>query len=307
MKRGVTLSSLALLFSLGCSTPTMHEHKTVPGTRQVQESSQAGENPSEAYALVVVGSSRGERGDVDQIDRNCFFLSGVRGYTSIREMGIPAEHMRFLYDDGQPDFSEPLEHDDIACLRREQFGRYDNRATQANIEGQIAELGRLVDDNDTFILYLSSHGAPDLVEIPHDVLTTAELDSALTAVHPERGLFVLDACSSGGFIRNMRTTGYAMISSTQATTFGWLDRHYATGAGVFENFTDSMSDTDMDGHVTVREAFERTRTESEAHWAHIQNYLRTRYQGVLLGGSSMTPTIHIPEGASEDWIFYAFP
>lgn len=310
MKRDLTLSALALIFSLGCATPTQQSRETTPSTQSMQEAAvgfEHIENPSETYALVVVGSSRGERGNVDPIDRNCFFLSGVRGYSSIRDMGVPAQNIRFLYDDGQPDFSEQLEKEDIQRLRREQFGRYDNRATQTNIEDQIAEIGQLVDDNDTFILYISSHGSPYILELPDGVLTPTELDSALEHVHPERGLFVLDACSSGGFIRNMRTTGYSMISSTQATTLGWLDRYYATGAGVLENFTDYMSDTNMDGRVTVREAFERTRMESEAHYAHIQAYIRNRYQGDTLGESSMTPTLHITDDASEDWSFYEFP
>lgn len=306
MKRGLTLRSLLVLFSLGCSTPTLQSQQRTADTHRIHESLQQ-ESPSETYALIIVGSSRGERGDVDLIDRNCFFLDGVRGYASIREMGVPAENMRFLYDDGQPDLSERLEHDAIEQLRQEQFGRYDIRATQANIERIIAELGQLVDDDDTFILYISSHGSPDVLEIPDGILTTAELDSALRPVRPQRGLFVLDACFSGGFIRNMRTTGYAMISSTQATTFGWVDRYYATGAGVFENFTDYMSDTDMDGHVTVREAFERTRVESEAHWVHIQDYLRTRYRDGYPNGTSMTPTMYITSGASEDWSVYEFP
>lgn len=273
-------------------------------------------NEGNKYALVVVGSSRGERGRsvTDPIDRNSSFLGGVRVYKHLREMGFPRENIYFLYADGRPDFSEPSEAETIAELRQYEFnGSYSNIATQANLESIINQLKGKVTSNDTFAMYIGTHGDQDFLEIEMDgydnPYTFSELQQSVSNIRPKQGLLLIDACHSDALAAKINLPNYVIIASTQSNTYGWVDRDYSTGANFFENLTDPESDADINGQITMREAFDQTIIEGQQHWNRIKRYLTTRYnwgpfpQG-MLSDTSVIPMIYVQRNASDTMVFY---
>src|SRR3989338_10848608 len=185
------LYSLTFSLSLGCSSSNViNLGNNNLNIASIQENTSEGNK----YALVVVGSSRGERGTsvTDPIDRNSFFLGGVRVYKHLREMGFPRENIFFLYADGRPDFSEPLEAETIAELRQYEFnGTYSNIASQANLETIINQLKGRVTENDTFAMYMGTHGDENFLEIEmdgFDHLTYSELQQSVNNIRPKQGL-----------------------------------------------------------------------------------------------------------------------
>ena len=294
-----------LLFSLALSLSTPIYAKT---------NSDQSLNPDPAghkYAIVMVGSSRGERGSslADPIDRNSFLLGGVRIYKHLRELGFNRENIYFLYADGHPDFSEPLEHETIEELRNYQFnGSYNNRATQSNLESIINRLQGQVTSNDTFVMFVGTHGDENYLEIEQDgedEFTYIELQGLVNRIRPKQGLLVIDACHSGALAAKLEIPNYVIVSSTQSNTYGWVDRDYTTGANFFENLTDPESDANIDGRITMREAFDQTVIEGQQHWLRIKRYLLTRYNWgpfppSMLVETSVIPMIYVESGASDE-------
>lgn len=306
------LCSLAFSWSLGCpSVNAKNLQTTAYNYDNISENIPQGNK----YALVVVGSSRGERGTslTDPIDRNSFFLGGVRVYKHLREMGFPRENIFFLYADGRPDFTEPLEAETIAELRQYEFnGSYSNVASQANLETIINQLKDRVTENDTFAMYLGTHGDPEMLEMEvdgFDPLTYSELQQSVNKIRPKQGLLLVDACHSGALVAKLNLPNYVVIASTQSNTYGWVDRDYTTGANFFENLTDPESDENIDGQITMREAFDQTIIEGQQHWNRIKRYLTTRYNwgpfpSTMLSDTSVIPMIYVQRNASDTMVFY---
>lgn len=235
------------------------------------------------YALIVIGSSRGEHEPTlrDPLDRNYFFLGGVSVYKALRKIGFEDENMRFLYVDGNPDFTESINAEAIAEIKERQFnGLYDNRATHSNIRAVSEEFAQKVGINDAFIFYIGTHGEPFRIEIEEDGtdrLTPSELEDMLKPIQPKVGLLYLDACDSGRFIEELDLPKYVKIASTPAGRIGWADRGFSNGSLFFENLTDNNADMNHDGKITFAEAFIQTNSEAEDHMFSIEDYLSENY------------------------------
>ncbi|MFH1066023.1 MAG: hypothetical protein V1734_05955 [Nanoarchaeota archaeon] len=236
------------------------------------------------YAFVVVASARGERGaDLsDLIDGNFFWLGGVRVYGSLRNMGFKPENMRFLYSTGDPDFNDTLESRAIQMVKEEQFNNtYDNKATEANINIQLKRFAGLVDSNDIFAIYIGTHGAPSFLEVEADGYfgswSVREVQAGVEQINPGFGILYSDACHSGAFIKQLNLPEYVLMSTTGEHTYGWGDRYFSGGAYFFQNLTDGEADANVDGKITVLEAFNRSQQEGYGHMQRIDAYLRDTY------------------------------
>lgn len=241
-------------------------------------------NEVKKYAFVIVGSGRGTRGESlsDPIDRNGFWLGGVRVYDSLREMGFQPENMRFLFSTGDPDFADTLESRAIQRVKEEQFNNtYDNKATKANINIQLNRFAGLVDSNDIFALYIGTHGAESILELEADgyfgIWTVNEVQKSVDKINPGFGLLYSDACHSGAFIKQLELPEYVVMSTTGEHTYGWGDRYFSGGSFFFQNMTDPQADTNVDGLITVNEAYIRGGIESQAHMNSIDDYLHYTY------------------------------
>lgn len=241
-------------------------------------------NKVTSYAFVIVGSGRGTRGASlsDPIDKNGFWLGGVRVYDSLREMGFQPENMRFLFSTGDPDFADTLEARAIQMVKEEQFNdSYDNKATEANINIQLNRFAGLVDSNDIFVMYIGTHGAESMLELEADgyfgAWTVREVQESVDKINPGFGVLYSDACHSGAFIKKMNLPEYVLISTTGEHTYGWGDRYFSGGSYFFQNLTDGEADANVDGKITVLEAFNRAQQEGYNHMQRIDGYLRDTY------------------------------
>jgi len=293
---------------LSCSLPAGVAQDTVGGTR---------------YAFVLTASSRGERGDTlsDPIDKNFFWLNSVRVYTSLREAGFNPENIRVLYSNGDPDFNDSMEVLGVERIKKEQFGgSYSNVASIENIISELSRFARLVTPKDTFVMYLGTHGAPRFVEIEagDGRMTVDDVQVLLQSINPKIGIFYSDACHSGAFIGALQLSKYVLLSTTGGHTYGWGDRTFSGGAYFFESLVDGESDENVDGKITISEAFFRSKERSLAHMKRIDSYLRTKYnydQGAgeydeLFGDkegfikSSVVPVMIVGSRASSEVFLY---
>ncbi|MDD4877919.1 MAG: C13 family peptidase [Candidatus Nanoarchaeia archaeon] len=272
------------------------------------------------YAFVVVASGRGERGaDLsDPIDKNFFWLGGVRVYDSLREMGFQPENIRFLYSTGDPDFTDTLEARAIQMVKEEQFnGTYDNKATEANINLHLRRFAGLVDSNDIFAMYIGTHGAPSFLELEADgyfsAWTAREVQESVDKINPGFGILYSDACHSGAFIAQLNLPEYVAISTTGSHTYGWGDRYFSGGSYFFQNMTDGEADANVDGKITVMEAYNRAQSEATAHMQRIDNYLHYTYNWgsfggyeseVVTGKISVQQEMVVGSSASADFYIY---
>ncbi|MDI6737594.1 MAG: C13 family peptidase [Nanoarchaeota archaeon] len=281
---------------------------------------QPSEDEVTRYAFVVVASGRGERSPdlSDPIDKNFFWLGGVRVYDSLRQMGFEPENIRFLYSRGDPDFNETLESRAIQIVKKEQFNNtYDNKATEANINIQLKRFSLLVDNNDIFVLYIGTHGAENMLELEADgyfaAWTVKEVQEAVDKINPGFGILYSDACHSGAFIKQLNLPEYVLISTTGEHTYGWGDRYFSGGSYFFQNMTDGEADTNIDGKITLMEAYTRAQAEANAHMQRIDSYLENQYNWdgfggyeseVATGHISVQQTMVVGNASSPDFYLY---
>jgi hypothetical protein len=75
-----------------------------------------------------------------------------------------------------------------------------------------------------------------------------------------------------------------LISTTGSHTYGWGDRYFSGGSYFFQNMTDGEADTNIDGKITVTEAYNRAQSEATAHMQRIDDYLHYTYNWGGFGG-----------------------
>ncbi len=309
MKRG-TLRNLLLASALAfsssscpCANGDVHAVKNAQPSYVPRQKAEHGSpytmkeyngNPVTKYAVIVVGSYRGEKGDEyhDPIDKNLFWLNATYTYRHLEELGFKHENIYFLYADGKPDFDEPLNRETIGKIRRNEFNEpvSKKKATIGNLEDVVTGLSSKVDGNDVFVAVISTHGSPSSLEmhggIFGDSMEPSVLGAMMKKVKPGMGLLYVDACHSGSYIKKMELDGYVVISGTEEHTNGWGDRDFASSRLFFENLLDPESDVNVDGKITFNEAFDRTKKESLEHMERIRDYLLHRYNWKAGGGTS---------------------
>lgn len=275
-------------------------------------------NPVTKYAVIVVGSYRGEKGDElhDPIDKNMFWLNATYTYKHLQEMGFRHENIYFLYADGKPDFDEPLNREVIEKIKKNEFNEPagKKKATIKNLEDIIGHLSRKVDGNDIFVTAIATHGSPSSLEMHGglfgDSLGPSKLNRLMKRINPGFGLLHIDACYSGAYIKKLNLDNYVVVSGTGESTNGWGDRDFSSSKFFFDNLQDPESDVNVDGKITVDEAFERTRIESLSHMGRIRDYLLYRYNWKAGGeiadslkGMSVVPRIRIGRNVSGKFFF----
>lgn len=230
-------------------------------------------------------------------------------YDSLRDLDFQPENIRVLHP-GQPSFDDRMEARAFAALQEEQFnGAYDTSATQQNLRAILKDFYAKIDDNDIFVVYIGTHGAPSFLEMELDLpLRDTFIQEELENIHPGFGLLYLDSCSSGTFIRSLGLPEYVLVSLT-GDTLGWGDRYFSGGAYFFENLNDPEADANVDGHVTIEEAFTLADREAAEHRKRIEPYLLEQYnwQGadpaVAITQFSVQPTMIRGEKTDPDFSF----
>jgi hypothetical protein len=278
-------------------------------SNQIANAANPADGKVDRYAVVVVGDSEGEKGVHldDPIDKNFMWLAGVGTYARLQELGFEHENIYFLYDDGNPDFTEEKYQDTIKFIQEHEFNepKENKKATIKNLVKIIRELSQKVDEDDVFVFAINTHGGYNTVSIKGGSMSNQTLDRLLEKIEPRIGLACIDACHSGYFIRGLSLDDYVVISSTD-NNVGWADRNYSPNRALFQNMLEPENDTDNNGKVSIAEAHHSTDKKGKEYWKAMLPWLKRHYKGDRSGLNKITfnPQIKIGKKASGDWAIY---
>ncbi len=268
-------------------------------------------NPVKKYAIVVAGSSYGEKGSSlnDPIDKNYNWLNLTLTYKHLQELNF--DEIEILYSDADPDFNEKLNAKVVKEIKQKYMKKSPLlwNASIKNLERLVDEFAKKVDDNDLFVLVISTHGDPRFLEMAaSEDLSYLKLNRIVKKVNPGYGIIYIDACHSGPYIKKLKgLDSYVMISTT-GDYYGWGDRTFSGSSYFFENLTDPEADKNVDGFVTIQEAFNRAKKEAVEHMQRIEHYLLKEYNWDESGNSSdllkqvsVIPTIIVGKNVSKEF------
>ncbi|MHA6718998.1 C13 family peptidase [Sphingomonas sp. RS6] len=127
----------------------------------------------------------------------------------------------------------------------------------------LARVAEVMDrDEDTLVLYLTSHGAPDVGIVYHDgdtgfgVLSPRRLATVLDELGIRNRLLILSACYSGAFVPRLHTDSSVILTAASATRSSFGCR--ADNDWTF--FGDALINHALRTPQPLREAAEQART-----------------------------------------------
>lgn len=228
----------------------------------------------ETYVLVVAGL-----GGEDEW-RERFTNWGVFFATAAASAGVDRERVIFLAED-------PAAH---AAIR--------GRSTAEEIRRAVAEIDAAAAPNDRVMIVLIGHGGSGVREDAHVSLPGADLRASdyralLEELAPRTVALVNLASSSGDFIPVLAGENRVVVTATRS-----VQQRNAPLFGQFfsQAFVGSGSDLDRDGRVSVLEAFEFARLETDRYY---------RDRGLLVPETALLedrpagPGVHLPEEEEE--------
>ncbi len=195
----------------------------------------------ETHVLIVSGLG----GDAEYRER--FVEWGLQMVEAAEAAGVPGDRVRFLAEDPE--------------IRP---GRIHARSTREEIESSIGELARTAGPEDRVLIILIGHGGgagpESRVSMPGRSLRASEYALLLEQLAPRTVAFVNLASGSGDFIPIISGEGRIVVTATRSSR----QRNAAIFGGYFvEAFAGEGSDVDRDGRISVLEAFEYARQETE--------------------------------------------
>ncbi|MBW2987412.1 caspase family protein [Candidatus Woesearchaeota archaeon] len=185
--------------------------------------------PQEKYAVVVAGFDAEHKystifGGYGPLTRERFLIEQVRIYNQLLEQGFKKENIYVLIPDGL-DPKNPTSHYPEGFENLREAYRdysYSHDATEANLERILRHMGKKVDSNDTFVLYLSTHGnlhrdysyngdgdfttrenSFAALDNGKDKLHDWELRNYAKGINGGREVYIINACHSGHFAKTM--------------------------------------------------------------------------------------------------------
>jgi hypothetical protein len=164
--------------------------------------------------------------------------------------GVPSDQVVFLAED--PDAAP---------------GRIDGRSTREEVEEQIRLLGESAAPEDRVLVLLIGHGggsgAESRVSLPGPSLRASEYSLLLEQLAPRTVALVNLASASGDFIPEIVGEGRIVITATRSSR----QRNAALFGGYFvEAFAGGGADVDRDGRISLLEAFEYARLETDRYY-----------------------------------------
>ena len=195
----------------------------------------------EGHVVIVAGLGGEDR------FREQFATWGGQLHDAFLEAGVPRERVRFLAENPEADPE-----------------RIHARSERDAVAQAIREAGEAGGPDDRFLLVLIGHGSgsgpESRVSLPGPSLSAADYAALLDEL-PMRSIAVVNTASaSGDFIPVLAGEGRVVITATRsagqrtATLFG----------GYFaEAFVEARADLDRDGRVSLLEAYEYARQETE--------------------------------------------
>jgi hypothetical protein len=205
--------------------------------------------PKDKYAVVVAGYDAEHKygsifGGWGPMTRERFLIEQVRIYNQLLEQGFKKENIYVLIPDGlnpkNPTSHYPEGFDKLREAYRDY--RYSHDATEANLARILRDMGKKVDSNDTFVLYLSTHGnlhkdydfsrsgsysakenSYAALDNGKDKLHDWELRNYAKGINGAREVYMINACHSGHFAKTMGVGRDIAFSASMMHQPGVLD------------------------------------------------------------------------------------
>ncbi len=198
----------------------------------------------ETHVLIVAGLG-GEPRFQEQ-----FVEWGSRMAEGAHLAGVPEERVTFLAEDTQ---GSP--------------GTVDGRSTREEVEAAFRRIAEVSSPNDRVLILLIGHGSgsgPDsLVNLPGPSLRAAEYEALIEGLAPRQVAVVNVASASGDFVPVLVGDGRIVITATRSSA----QRNATVFGGHFISaFLEESADADRDGRISLLEAFEYARIETERHF-----------------------------------------
>ena len=228
-------------------------------------------NPVDMYSILVSGNS--DKYESEEKDR--FWLALTDIYTSLIESGVKKDNIHVLYPlSPNKNLSRNREISDY--LLSEENKHNVAWSSKENLKSVLDGISEKADNNDILMIYFCGHGeykdetsSYRMLKKGHDGnysiverLTNKELNDLLDDQNIGTGIALFDICESGEW--DIVNPNYITISAAQdGKTGGVLTPDFSFGASFFRNLTDIKTDTNNDGKVSVKEAYELSKSKYE--------------------------------------------
>ena len=198
----------------------------------------------EAHLLIVAGLGG------EPHYQESFVEWGERMVESALAAGVAPERVTFLAED--PEASPE---------------RIEARSTREEVEAALRRIEERSAPDDRVLLLLIGHGSgsggESLVNLPGPSLQATDYSALLDNLAPRQIAIVNTASASGDFIPVLAGEGRIVITATRSS-----QQRNATIFGQYfvEAFSTEGADFDRDGRISLLEAFEYARIETERHF-----------------------------------------
>ncbi len=142
--------------------------------------------------------------------------------------------------------------------------------TKQSLEMLVGHLSKKIDAEDFLVMYLISHAKRTnkygkktvKIAIPGEDISAEEFRDYLASIHPKTGLLVFNTCYAGRFARLTGNENYIAISSSDPEHKSEKGFGKIFGGSFFLAYREiDASDSNEDGKISVREAFEFAKRE----------------------------------------------
>lgn len=244
-------------------------------------------NKVERYTLLIVAANDTNpkiHGNLDPIDVNTDIAAVAKIYAVLKANGYEDKNIYILYAEksNEFDWTEKTNSEEIKDIKKNHFSnKYDNEASKENITKRINEIKKKVDDNDRFIFYLHTHGAPKtgtLQLAAGGKWTTKEIQKALEGFKSKTNIFIFASCFSGVILNATDFDNAVSFAITSSKTPGWADRTFCNGANFIQALANKNLDKNKNNIIEAKEAFEEVEKIAKEYEPKWREYVKTKYK-----------------------------
>lgn len=152
----------------------------------------------------------------------------------------------------------------------------DGLATTGNVKALLDFLAKKVTKNDLLFMLVTDHGGQIIQEsenttqensvklstiiLQDGVMNQKEIREYLNNINPQLGVFLIGTCFGGGFAEEVGEKQFVAIAGTKPHEVGFADESDSFIGAFMMAFRDVLrSDGNLDGKVSINEAFEYAR------------------------------------------------
>jgi hypothetical protein len=208
----------------------------------------------ETHVLIISGLSGEER-----FARQYAEWGAAVSRAAVERYGVPASNVKWLAE------------------RADVHAAVGGRSTKENVEREIRAIAGRAGAADRVLILIYGHGTfqsgESRVNLPGPDINGKELAGLLSAFGRRQVAVVNTTSASGGFVQDLAAPNRIVITATRS---GMEANETVFGRHITAALTGDVADMDKDGRVSLLEAFEYARLETEREYERT-NRLRTEH------------------------------